>query len=99
MARRPETTSSSSIALTSYTITSEPGDDPVIAYLDVIYVLAGSGGGILILAILVIAMCILHFHLRLAKRKRQTLTITVAPDPSRNVYTMEEDEQPHGSLL
>ena len=94
MQRTPETTSNNSIALTLYTITSEPGDEPTITDLDVIYVLAGLGGGILILIIMVTTMCTIHFCLRLAKRKRQTLT--VAPDPPHNVYTMEEDEQPQG---
>ena len=88
-------TSSNSIVPTSHMITSEPGDEPVIADLDVFYVLAGLGGGILILTILVITMCI-YLCLRLVKRKRHTLTITVAPDPPHNVYTMEDDEQPNG---
>ena len=91
-------TSSNLIVPTSNTITSEPGDETVIADLNIIYVLAGLGGGILTLTILVIAMCIIYFCLRLAnlKRKRQTLTLTVDLDPPHNVYTMEEGEQPHG---
>ena len=80
----------------SYTITLEPGDEPMIANLDVIYVLAGLGGGILILTILVITVCTIFFCLQLAKRKRQMLTLTVDLDPPHNVYTLEEDEQPHG---
>ena len=63
-------TPSSNIVPPLYTITSEPGDEPVIANLDVIYVLAGLGGGILILTILVITMCTIYFCLQLAKRKR-----------------------------
>jgi hypothetical protein len=85
VARIPETISSSnSMVPTSYMIsTSEPGDKPIIADLDVIYVLAGFGGGILILTILVITMCTIYFCVWLPKRKRQLLTL-------------EEDEQPHG---
>jgi hypothetical protein len=98
VAKTPEMTNSysNSIVTTSYTytITSEPGDKPTIADLDVIYVLAGLGGGILILTILVITMCTIYFCVWLPKRKRQLLTLTAAPP--HNVYTMEDDEQPHG---
>ena len=84
------------IVHTSYTTTSKPDDidDPIIIYLNVVYVLAGLGGGILILTISVITMCI-YFCLRLAKGKRQVITLTTAPP--HNVYTMEDDhdEQPH----
>ncbi len=96
----PEMTSSyynsNPIVTTSYThtITSESNEKPIIADLDVIYVLAGLGGGILILAILVVTMCTIYFFVWLPKRKRQLLTLTAAPP--HNVYTMEEDEQPHG---
>ena len=60
-ATTPETTIS--IVLTSYTTTLKPDDKPIIADLDVVYVLAGLGGGILILTISVITMCI-YFCLR-----------------------------------
>ena len=50
----------------------------------------------MILTILVITMCTIYFCLQLAKRKRQTLTLIVELDPPHNVYTLEEDEQPHG---